>query len=654
MLGYLIEGVYVLIGLALLVHCIRRRSFYPVFGTGRLTKIVWLLSFALLNPLVNLAYVVFGVLLRAPADGCKPRGLRWMRIVAITWVAVAIWLVNMPFSSAPTKPREETSNTTRADSARLDIRAHVGTITANNQSSVSSSMAHSPHDKLAVRTMAISCTDSHRMLTAIAADLQTRLAGLPGVETVTYYPPGTRPERGARLPDATLTLHLPQVRVVPLPIGRNVKAVVAWELSDHPYQGSSYISTQYSPPVVEFTVNGQIQHESTSHGVELGTAKYKQVAENIATEVAKSASKLFSDATEKQGLMPELPEAVYGEYVEPPTFPFIENRHAEEIISGPRLLTHNATVWRFPDSRPDSEAFKAYSEELAQDGWTGSEYEDSSPYVRLQRGAEMIYVFRELPRNPHTGAMMYDAPQQHAQMPMIARYHRYFSKDDIHEAMKSLLDGPAPLDTLLVFDDFFKTGKLRERFHARLEDAESASMDAYLYLAGHYHNEGDSERAVGAFMKARAMERAATAHSYKRKELRKLAKELGDETLMEQPIDGDILRSTGFLDVSRLPAETTAVRALDEPLALFQEKEDGELDCFSFRVQKTIPAKTDHYQILEVRKTGSSSNTSVRGPLGFGQLNSPFSAPYEVNVTVEPLDDGRFKFVIHVERVPAS
>ena len=52
-------AVYAVVWAACLVHCLRCKAFYPVFGRGWGTKSFWLATFLFFNPVLTLIYVVF-------------------------------------------------------------------------------------------------------------------------------------------------------------------------------------------------------------------------------------------------------------------------------------------------------------------------------------------------------------------------------------------------------------------------------------------------------------------------------------------------------------------------------------------------------------------------------------------------------------------
>ena len=71
---YAFSGLYLIIWSALLIHCLFRREFYPIFGRRWGTKGLWLLTFVFLNPLLTLIYFFFGFLLSFPKAKADEKG----------------------------------------------------------------------------------------------------------------------------------------------------------------------------------------------------------------------------------------------------------------------------------------------------------------------------------------------------------------------------------------------------------------------------------------------------------------------------------------------------------------------------------------------------------------------------------------------------
>jgi len=77
MLWYVLNGLYLIVWSALLLHCLGRREFYPIIGRKWGTKIFWLLTFVFFNPLLSLIYIVFAVLFKPPKIDENPKSVHF-------------------------------------------------------------------------------------------------------------------------------------------------------------------------------------------------------------------------------------------------------------------------------------------------------------------------------------------------------------------------------------------------------------------------------------------------------------------------------------------------------------------------------------------------------------------------------------------------
>jgi len=57
---------YLLLWLALLVGCVRKREFCPLLGTSRATRLFWLATFVFFNPVLTILYLLFAARSRQP------------------------------------------------------------------------------------------------------------------------------------------------------------------------------------------------------------------------------------------------------------------------------------------------------------------------------------------------------------------------------------------------------------------------------------------------------------------------------------------------------------------------------------------------------------------------------------------------------------
>ena len=81
---------YLLLWLALLAGCIRKREFCPLVGTSRATRLFWLATFVFFNPVLTILYLIFGQIR-------SPRGRANRVVLVLVPVVVLVgFFVNVP------------------------------------------------------------------------------------------------------------------------------------------------------------------------------------------------------------------------------------------------------------------------------------------------------------------------------------------------------------------------------------------------------------------------------------------------------------------------------------------------------------------------------------------------------------------------------
>ena len=86
---YTAKILYLLVWLLLLVHCLKRKRFFPIFSDGVSTKVLWLVTFIFFNPLLTLLYIVFGVIPRPSVAPGKTLLGRISSVIALILLVMA-------------------------------------------------------------------------------------------------------------------------------------------------------------------------------------------------------------------------------------------------------------------------------------------------------------------------------------------------------------------------------------------------------------------------------------------------------------------------------------------------------------------------------------------------------------------------------------
>jgi len=666
---YTFSGIYLVLWSALLIHCLFRREFYPIFGRRWGTKGLWLLTFVFLNPLLTLIYFVFGFLFPPPKARADGQGVGSKTVsgglgsaVAIVLIGVVLVLFELPLSrskrsesivllsATKNEPTNQRSNTLN----HKPISAHIGTINARNNIQTFSSTSAESGARVSLRNIVIICQSPHDLLDRAMREFQKSLVQLAYVDEVAYYPYGTWPKPGGLLPDVFITISMPEVTEKSFIRSRYFKAIIKWTAGSSIFVGTSHADQTHNLGVVRFDIECLLEHESQMFGIESPQTKYKLAASGICSEMFGSMSKQFENLLDKYGRMPESPEMLYGTYHEPPKFSFIKAENVQRLISGYGLLKNNHTVWRFADERPIDEALPAYRDELKALGW-GQE-DIGKDYLRMQKENEHVYIFCQRHRNSKAGTIFWSEPEKLASKDiMIADYESDFTDEQMQRAINALLDSDVEIKTLLVFEKYFSTPVQFERLQSIIENSPTNTPDGCLMLARYWAQRGRIDKGREALLRARAMQRAEKSHNVRTDEIKDLAEKLGDESLAKVPVDEEIFRQVGFMNLEQLEEPIEIEKSVNEPVLFYHRLSDGELQTFALRIvpshEFSCPAP---YNLLTVEsRKGSSSSSENSGKIMPGgvwsvetSINALADKGKSIQLRVKSLGNERFLFTI--------
>lgn len=661
---YAFSGLYLVIWSALLIHCLFRREFYPIFGRRWGTQILWLVTFLFLNPLLTLVYFVFGFLLRPPnadehKEGSRTASTGLGSAIAIACIGVVLVLFELPSRADKAEPvvvlnEPGEENPAEPNESSYKFAAQLGTISARNSIQTLSSTSAGSGERVSTQEILLISQSPHPLLDRAMREFQKSLAQLPYVSKVTYYPYGTRPKPGGHLPDVFITINMPEVNEKTFLRGRYFKAIIKWTAGSSIFAGTSHSVNNYTPPVVQFDIESQLEHESKMFGIESSQAKYKLAADGICREMIKSISKQFENLLDKYGRMPEPPEILNGTYHEPPELSFLTGDKIEQLISGNGLLKNNNTLWRFAEKRETDKALAAYRDELNTLGWGQEDL--GKEYLRMQKGNEHIYIFRHRQRDSKAGTFFWSESEKTAsEISVIVDYESYLTSDQMQKAMDALLDCNVEIKTILIFEKYFSTPQQLERLRSIIEQSPVRTLDGCLMLARYWADRGEMEKGRESLLHARAMQRTEKGHNVRAEEIKNLAKKLGDESLAEVPVTEEIFRQMGFINTEQLTEPMEIERSINEPVLFYQRLDDGELKTFALWVIRSQePSYSVPYQLLTVESQKGSSSSSENGgkvqPGGAwvvkSSINVLTSENKSIQLTINCLDNERFLFVI--------
>ena len=166
----------------------------------------------------------------------------------------------------------------------------------------------------------------------------------------------------------------------------------------------------------------------------------------------------------------------------------------------------------------------------------------------------------------------------------------------------------------------------------------------------------NEDKAREALMFARAMQLSDKKDNIKAQEIENLAEKLGDESLIEIPLDVNVLRKTGFVNLDEINNKPLVFeRGLDEPLLLYKSLENGQLQTLALHVIKSVePSFSMPYRLLTIEKQqGRSSSSETEGRLGTDKnwiaessLNDFTDEDEPIHLNIKSFGNKRFLFTI--------
>ncbi len=663
MLWYILAGFYLVLWLLLLVHCLRRRRFYPLLGPGWGTKGLWLVTFLFLNPLLTLMYLVFGFLVKPKERHGQLGFVRPASFGILVLIGLIIICFEMPTGASSAGP--EVFNKGQRTDGRDDFKFEVqaGALKASNNISTTTSSTKSQYAKFAGRTVTVSCDQDDELLARAGRNLAKALSQIGHVEKVEYFPSGTSAEVGGRASDIAIRLSAPSRKEFCTPVGRKLEATFVMEAGDTLYNGPSTEWHSLSPPLVGFDMRSTLQHSSVTQGYGARSARYKQQAESIAVQFAEAIKKQFATWADDCGLMGRMPEIMYGRYEEAPQFAFLEGRNPQLAMSQCGLMKKNHTIWLYEDNRPTGEALLSVMNELEAEGWAAgdrnidSASSSGSEYLRMTRGDdERVYLFRQRPTDAQTGREIYHKPGEAPDIPdtpMVLHYERYFAEEQAEAVRRYLLEDDAEVDTLLLFSGLFRNDA-RKAFASRLEAEKGDSFDAQLYLAGYWAGLGEAEKAKTALICARALAQTVRAHNPGDDEIKRLAKKLGDEDLAKLPIGTQVFEDLGFINIEEVSNGTEITKEMGQSLVFYSINADSTTKTWTLRTFRDVGFDEPvHFKFQDIRKEDCSSSYGEQGPFSVADAKWQEHKSYEINgkrldLSVERTEDVKFRYEIRV------
>ncbi|MCF7975359.1 MAG: hypothetical protein K9N55_16200 [Phycisphaerae bacterium] len=639
---------------ALLIHCLLKRQFFPLAGPHWATKGFWIITFVFLNPLLTLMYLIFGVFFRA--EGKHAQHPMAVRVAGWVLVLGIVSVFELPYPDRPGGHITVTKHKTSPDNqGKLHFEAQAGVLEANNGMSTSTVSSAGNHARFCAKRISIRCESSHPLMDRVCRVMQQKIATLPCIESVDYWPLGSQQTTQTSHADVFIVLGTESLKESTFGIHRKVEADISCFVGSQPVPKFSNINYGNSPPTITFTMDNRLQHSGVFKGLESQSSRYKQQSENIAQQFVNTITKQFDTWIEKHGLMPDLPEYLYGNDTQPVEIDYLQQRHATCLHQSHGLFKNVGMIWSYEDERSNREAFTDIRNALTQEGWKGGSALDKDSSHQLEsffmsKDNKHLQIFRKRGRTEHGGILQGDNESLATKLPIMVEYNVLFSNKQHEEALRQLFISETDLETKLLFASLSQDDDIKQLLLESVRSQHVKTMRGYLLIGRYHANQEELAQATDALMLARAMSRTLREHEPCKSEFKSLAKQIGDDSLVTQEIGIDSYQRAGFIDINTVNHGTVFERTVNEPLMFYQcpadLEQDTEIKVKTIVIRISPPSGNESHQVETITKETGQSSLRKGGLSGSIFIPMAFLENTSFQLKAKELDGDRFKLTV--------
>lgn len=589
--------------------------------------------------------------------GRRPAWIRWLigpatillGVLLIVWNIFPAPTIDTPLTLVRNAQGEFEADQT-IPGATLQVQA--GGIQAKNNLISANSSSHGGDARNSVANVLLICKSHDALSQRVAADLLAELKKVPHYSEIKYIPPGHPLPTSGRAPDLFIQLEMLSLQESGL-IAHQVDARLRARWGNSLVESRHTYTNHQTPPLIDSHTVAQLEHHSATREVASSAAKYKLVAADIAKQFGGAITKEINDRVQKNGVLPDLPAEFFAEYQQPPELP-LDGFASELIFSGSGLFKHNETVWQCRSEAPLGQSLAQLRQRLVDLGYKAGEPAQPMTYLRATKDDSVVEAFAD---HPGVFGQLPDAEQSQQDHAFIVTYTEWATTEERHAAVERLLDAKADLGTLMIFEQALsqqQNQRLLERFAAD----PTPDAGAWKWAAWRYHRNKDEVRAREALENAVVLLPLAKDASAVEGSLSSLAKELGDEKLVErlkkQPLDLDRVKRLG-VEEATLGSEPVKIQfdaGGSARLLVRGSGEDWSFVVCSVREIGSGAAKHNEVHFAQVSPHGSSqtwgqnvtpqsSATHVQGLSDSGRLELrvsqlPGQPRFELTATLLP------------------
>lgn len=535
--------VWFLLGLVLLIDCVRSKRVLPLFGSRVIARIVWAASFLFFSPLQAALYFVFG---SGRVGRMKQERLRDAIVMAglLIIVGAQYGFGRWSFEAMEVKANGVSSKgASPAWTHSWNVRMHG----SNSRSGTGTSGFWSPVACRRIRVVA-----SEDMISrAAAVQVAEAFAAEWWTDEVELWPRHQRAEEGALAPDLYIDIDAGDVEAIEFPIAQWFRGRAQFTCSPRPHlMGATRGALDSRVKENLLDMEGELTISFRRFGTALGASRYGEPAEAVSDLVRSSVIEPLRERVDLCGRAPDSP--LTRSSATPMPMPaaleaagavLLDREHSRYVRSRAR--------YRFDDSRATKAVLDEIAAALETEGWGRISVDtDEGPSTVLAAGHDRARLtIGRWPAPPWSsptwvnGERLPSPPEPPSTIPFMATLVEFAADEELDAMVAEGLRDPVDVVALL---------PLRRRLDPpgmkRLREAWRAEpvprIGYWLTLANLEAEAGDPAAALAALRLADALaacERFTGADSAIAHRAEKLEIELDDE-----PVTFDRLVEAGY------------------------------------------------------------------------------------------------------------
>jgi len=524
-----------------------------------------------MNPVLTALYFIFG---QIKSPQAKSNRFAFSTVVAFFIVG---FFINFPGIThlwmQPFLGRNVNKNT------GFYFNANLSAIKSSNNTGTSSYSNSSSNDRLACRNVAIFCENDHVLLQRIGNILRDLVEEIPNVETVDYYNSELLPPEPKLSPDIFIRLKLNHIKENIWPYDLKLQAEIQSTISNTAVPGGGGYKNNRTPPIINYNLEAKITHKSETTGYE--SKRYNMAAKDIAEQISKELTKNLKKWQEKHGLLPELPEDFYGKY-KPNELPEpLKLSGVKKLYSYNGFMKHNETVWQLDVTGDFVEQLKQIQQQMIELGWMGidSNFDERVLELRMKKENRQLHIFKRREDSSSKRTVLISNSQNEDKKistRLCIRDVELLRDEELYLAIDKLFEEPIDIELITLFERMHNSQQ-REKYFELLKSQPPSSLYSQVRLAEMYEGRKMFEESKRTLLRAAAMLLAIRDQNNLKDRLKKLAKKLGDEKLVDQKPDKELLLDMGYIEIKKDTQPFEIIVDPDEPVILFSEDIEGAI-----------------------------------------------------------------------------